>query len=115
MRKPPLNRLAPMQPDPKPQAQSPDDVNAIPPIAVDMETAARSIGICAESYRAKFNAGELPGTRIGTRIVVNLRALDDFLYAQTMQNVKTAGSQENGMDMKTGQIKNDRGSEYHLT
>jgi hypothetical protein len=91
MRKPTLNRLAPVQPDPKPQALA---AEAVAPIAVDIDTAARSIGICTESYRARFNLGKLPGTRIGSRIVVNLRALDDFLYAQTIQNVKAADARD---------------------
>ena len=86
-----------MQPDPTPPAPADSGDSPNPdPLAVGLEEAAPRVGLCPEMLRAEVAAGRLPAFRIGRRLLVHLRALDDYLYGQAMQNVKPAEGAESG-------------------
>jgi excisionase family DNA binding protein len=51
----------------------------ITPLAVGARDAARMLGVCEKTIRTMAAAGELPSARIGTRLILRVAALEQWL------------------------------------
>jgi len=57
-------------------------------LAISVDTAASSIGVSGPTLRRLIRKGAFPGVFIGRRVVVPLRALEDWLAAKAADNCK---------------------------